>query len=154
MFLDIATAVEQHDYYFVQKDNAAHQLGFSHLQKVTAALRMLAYGGPTDTLDEYLRIAESTVLESVKHFIRAIVEIYGLRYLRAPNEDEIAQIAEDRGFPRMVGSINCMHWPWEKCPIALHGQYREHHKKPTIILEAGASSGLWIWHAFLGSRGL
>jgi hypothetical protein len=31
MFLDIATAVEQYDDYFVQKYNAAHQLGFSHL---------------------------------------------------------------------------------------------------------------------------
>jgi hypothetical protein len=42
MFLDIATAVEEHANYFVQKYNAAHQLGFSHLQKVTTALRMLA----------------------------------------------------------------------------------------------------------------
>jgi hypothetical protein len=65
MFLDIATAVEGYDNYFVQKYNVAHQLGFSHLQKVTAALRMLAYGGPADTLDEYLWMAESTILESV-----------------------------------------------------------------------------------------
>jgi hypothetical protein len=65
MFLDIATVVEAHDNYLVQKYNAADQLGFSHLQKVTTALRMLAYGGVADTLDEYLRMDESTVLESV-----------------------------------------------------------------------------------------
>jgi hypothetical protein len=79
------------------------------------------------------------------------VEIYGHRYLRAPNEEEITallQIAEARGFSEMVGSIDCMHWPWEKCPVALHGQFRGHHKKPTIILEAIASGDLWIWHAF------
>jgi hypothetical protein len=58
---------------------------------------MLAYGGPADSLDEYLRMAESTILESVRHFCRAIVEIYGPSYLRAPNEEEITallQIAE------------------------------------------------------------
>jgi hypothetical protein len=117
---------------------------------------MLAYGGPADSLDEYLRMAESTILESVRHFIRAIVEIYGPRYLRPPNEEEVTallQIAEARGFPGMVGSIDCMHWPWEKCPVAVQGQFRGHHKKPTIILEAVASSDLWIWHAFFGLPG-
>jgi hypothetical protein len=138
MFLDIATTVEVHDNYFVQKYNDAHQLGFSHLQKVTTALRMLAYGGAADTLDEYLRMAEVTVLESVRHFIREIVEIYGSRYLRPPNEEEITallQIAKARGFFGIVGSIDCMHWPWEKCPVGLHGRYRGNHEKLTIIFE-------------------
>jgi hypothetical protein len=157
IFWDIATAVEQHDNYFVNKYNATGDLGFSHLQKVTAALRMLAYGGPADSFDEYLRMAESTILETVRHFTRAIVEIYGPNYLRPPNQEEInalLQIADARGFPGMVGSLDCMHWPWEKCPVALQGQFRGHHKKPTIILEAVASSDLWIWRHFLGSRGL
>ena len=77
MFWTIATAVEAHDDYFVRKFNAAGDPGFSHLQKVTAALRMLAYGGPTDALDEYFRMGESTILKSVRHFARAIVAIYG-----------------------------------------------------------------------------
>jgi hypothetical protein len=112
MFHDIASAEERHDEYFVQKYNAAHKLGFSHLQKATNALRMLAYGGPGDSFDEYLHMAESTILESVRHFIRSIVEIYGPRYLRPPNEEEVAtllQIAEARGFPGMLGIIDCMH---------------------------------------------
>jgi hypothetical protein len=156
MFWDIATAVEQHDNYFVQKYNAAGDLGFSHLQKVTAALRMLAYGGPADSFDAYLRMAESTILETVRHFTRAIVEIYGPNYWRPPNQEEInalLQIADARRFPGMVGSLDCMHWPWEKCPVVLQGQFRGHHKKPTIILEAVASSDLWIWHAFFGLPG-
>jgi hypothetical protein len=61
MFLDIATFVKQHDNYFVQKYNAARELGFSHLQKVTTTLRMLAYGGPADSLEEYLRMTKSTI---------------------------------------------------------------------------------------------
>jgi hypothetical protein len=63
------------------------------------------------------------------------------------------QIVEARGFPGMLGSLDCMHWPWDKCPVALQGQFRGHHKKPTIILEAVANSDLWIWHAFFGLPG-
>jgi hypothetical protein len=156
MFCDIATAVEQHDHYFVQRYNAAREIGFSHFQKVMDALRMLAYGGPADALDEYLRMAESTILKAVRHFVRAIVEIYGPSYLRAPNQEEVnalLKIAEAHGFPEMVGSIDCMHWPWDKCPIAFQGQFRGYFKKPTIILEAVASSNLQIWHAIFGLPG-
>jgi hypothetical protein len=117
---------------------------------------MLAYGGPADRLDEYIRMGESTILECVNKFTRTIVEEYGDIYLREPNEQDIARllaVAEQRGFPGMLGSIDCMHWEWEKCPTAWHGQYRGHHKKPTIILEAVASYDLWIWHAFFGTPG-
>ena len=66
VFLRIMNAVEEHDDYFVQKRNAASQLGLSCLQKVVAAFRMLAYGVPVDALDEYIRIGESTALEALR----------------------------------------------------------------------------------------
>jgi hypothetical protein len=54
----------------------------------------------------------------------------------------------------MFGSIDCMHWHWEKCPTAWKGQFtRGDQKVPTIILEAVASHDLWIWHAFFGVAG-
>lgn len=156
MFIDICHAVARRNRYFQRTLNAAGVPGFSTIQKVTAALRMLAYGGPADRLDEYIRMGESTVLECVNKFTRTIIEEYGDIYLREPNAQDIAsllEVAEQRGFPGMLGSIDCMHWEWEKCPSALHGQFRGHHKKPTIILEAVASYDLWIWHAFFGTPG-
>jgi O-acetyl-ADP-ribose deacetylase (regulator of RNase III) len=89
MFLDITTTVEAHDDYFVRKANTAGTWGFSHLQKVTAALRMLTYGGPADLFDEYIRMGELTMLESVRHFVRYVVEIYGPHYLRSPTAEEL-----------------------------------------------------------------
>lgn len=156
MFNDICEAVAAANRYFRLTHNAAGQAGFSTIQKVTAALRMLAYGGPADSLDEYFRMGESTIIETLNKFTRTIVVIYGEEYLRQPNTEDIARLlrkAEERGFPGMLGSIDCMHWEWEKCPTAWHGQYRGHHKKPTIILEAVASHDLWVWHAFFGMPG-
>ena len=43
LFLHIQSKVEAHDSYFVQKRNSDKKLGLSSLQKIIAALRMLAY---------------------------------------------------------------------------------------------------------------
>jgi len=156
LFLRIMNAVEAHDYYFVQKRDATGVLGLSCFQKVTAALRMLTYGVPADATDEYVRIGESTALESLRRFVAAVVEIFEAEYLRHPNEADIARLLalnEKRGFPGMLGSIDCMHWAWKNCPVESQGQYKGHVNKPTIILEAVASHDLWIWHAFFGMPG-
>ncbi len=43
LFMRIHDAIISHDRYFVQERNAAGKLGHSSLQKMTAAIRMLAY---------------------------------------------------------------------------------------------------------------
>ena len=112
LFLRIVNVVEAHDGYFVQKRNAAGHLGLSSIQKITAAFRMIAYGVPADATDDYLRIGESTVIESLRRFVKAIVEVFGDEYLRQPNENDTARllaIGEANGFSGMLGSIDCMH---------------------------------------------
>ena len=44
-------------------EDAAGVLGFSPYQKISAAIRVIAYGIPTDYADEYLRIGEDTTIE-------------------------------------------------------------------------------------------
>jgi hypothetical protein len=41
------------------------KLGFTSCQKCSAAIRMLAYGVADNLIDEYLRMSESTCLESM-----------------------------------------------------------------------------------------
>ena len=43
---------------------------------MTAAIRMLAYGVSANAVDDYVRIGESTAIESLKRFVRAIVAIF------------------------------------------------------------------------------
>ncbi|GKE58840.1 ALP1-like protein isoform X1, partial [Tanacetum coccineum] len=79
-------------------------------------------------------------------------------FLRKPNLEDVQHVYElherKHGLPEMLGSIDCMHWEWTKCPKALHGQFKRRDKKyPTIMLEAVADQQLWFWHAYFGVPG-
>ena len=54
LFRHIAAKLMSHDWFFQQRRNAAGELGHNTFQKVTAALRMLAYGIPADLVDDHL----------------------------------------------------------------------------------------------------
>jgi hypothetical protein len=112
LFIHIVDAVKDHDPYFQQRADSTGRLGLSPLQKVTAVFRMLAYGVAADATDEYVKIGESTAIQSMKRFCRAIVEIFTDQYLRTPTANDIARllyIGKKRGFPGMLGSLDCMH---------------------------------------------
>ncbi|XP_044955290.1 uncharacterized protein LOC123405808 [Hordeum vulgare subsp. vulgare] len=104
LFNRIADGILEHDShgYFMQKRSASGALGLHPLQKMPAAMRMLTYGIAADGADEYIRSAEATNLESCKKFVIKVCELFWERYLRSPNEQDIARllaIGEERGFP-------------------------------------------------------
>ena len=92
-----------------KKKNSAGKLGLSSLQKITVTLRMLAYGVSGDLIDEYVRIGETTALESLKKFVTAVIDVFSEKYLRKPNNEDIARLlahGEHQGFLGMLGSID------------------------------------------------
>lgn len=156
LFLRIKNAVEENDTWFELRRDAKGELGLSPLQKCTAALRMLAYGMAADQVDEYLRMGETTARTSLIRFSEGVIKIFGEEYLRRPTESDLQRLlqnGERRGFPGMIGSIDCMHWEWKNCPAAWKAQYQGRSGKATLALEAVASQDLWIWHAFFGIPG-
>ncbi|XP_057788929.1 uncharacterized protein LOC131005845 [Salvia miltiorrhiza] len=149
LFTRIVNALEAHNTWFQQRPDATGKKGFTPLQKCTNAIRQLAYGGPADHYDEYLRISETTGYECLRHFCRGVIEVFGGHYLRRPTVDDYQRLMEmheqRHGFPGMLGSLDCMHWTWKNCPVAWKGQFtRGDHGVPTIMLEAVASQNLWI----------
>ncbi|XP_030930849.1 uncharacterized protein LOC115956680 [Quercus lobata] len=103
--------VEAHKSYFVQKRNSAKKLGLSSLQKITTALRMLAYEVSGDLINEYVRIRETTALESLKKFVTTVIDVFSEEYLRKPNNEDITRLlahGEHRGFS--VASYDL--WIW------------------------------------------
>jgi hypothetical protein len=125
LFLKIAKDVEEHEDYFVQKPDALGKMGLHPLLKITAALRMLAYGCAADCNDEYLQLSETTSMESMDKFCNSIISIYEYEYLRHPTKEDLERllkIGEKRGFPGMLGSLDCMHWEWKNCPSGWKGE--------------------------------
>ncbi|KAI7944969.1 hypothetical protein MJO28_010664 [Puccinia striiformis f. sp. tritici] len=148
--------LQTHDRFWVLKSDCCGQVGLSPHQKITAAIRLLAYGTSADSVDEYVQLGETTSLRTLKYFTNHIIQIYGAEYLRTPNSEElkvILQENEEQGFPGCIGSIDGMHWAWKNCPTGWAGQYKGKEKSPTIVLEAVASKNLRIWHSFFGSPG-
>ncbi|XP_059636223.1 uncharacterized protein LOC132278457 [Cornus florida] len=122
---------------------------------MTTVVRILAYSYTTDHYDEYIKIGESTAIKCLV-FCNVIVAVYAKEYMHPPNEADIARLLEEeeqRGFPSMLGFIDCMHWEWKNCPVEWHDTYRGRWDKNTFILEAVVSPDLWIWHEFFGMLG-
>ncbi|XP_020161157.1 uncharacterized protein [Aegilops tauschii subsp. strangulata] len=156
VFNRIREGVVAHDPYFECKTDALGKLGFSSYQKCTAGIRMLAYGIPGDLVDEYVRMSETTCLMSMYKFCQAVIKVFGPEYLRQPTAADTERLLATntaRGFPGMLGSIDCMHWEWKNCQFAWQGKYKGHVNGCTVILEAMASQDLWIWHSFFGMAG-
>ena len=123
LFEKIVKDCEANSNYFKRRRNAAGTLGFSAYQKISAAMRVIAYSIPADYTDEYLRIGEDTTTESVRRFAKMVIRLYGGTYLRAPNEDDtrrLLEMNERRGWLGMLGSLDCMHWTWKNCPKSWH----------------------------------
>uniref|UniRef100_A0A0D3A193 DDE Tnp4 domain-containing protein n=1 Tax=Brassica oleracea var. oleracea TaxID=109376 RepID=A0A0D3A193_BRAOL len=90
--------------------DATGRTSLSPLQKCTAAIRQLAYGGAADQQDEYIRLAETTARKCLHNFTAGIITLFGDEYLRHPTPEDLERLlhtGDDRGFPGMIGSIDC-----------------------------------------------
>jgi hypothetical protein len=68
-------------------------------------------------------MSESTYLESMYKFCKAVIAVFGTVYLRESTIEDTARllsINEERRFPG-IGSIDCMHWEWKNFPFAWQG---------------------------------
>jgi hypothetical protein len=87
--------------------NATGALGFTLYQKCFAAIHMISYGIAADIFDEYLRMGEITCLESMYMYCRVVIAVF--RVPTVEGTRRLLSINESRGFPGMIGSIDCMH---------------------------------------------
>uniref|UniRef100_A0A0D3BLH3 Nuclease HARBI1 n=1 Tax=Brassica oleracea var. oleracea TaxID=109376 RepID=A0A0D3BLH3_BRAOL len=112
LFMRIVYRLSSEVDFFRQKPDGLGRLGLSALQKCTAAIRLLAYGSAADTVDEYLWLGETTTRSCLENFVEGIIDLFCDEYLRRPTPADLQRllyVGEHRGFPGMIGSIDCMH---------------------------------------------
>uniref|UniRef100_A0A0D3E509 DDE Tnp4 domain-containing protein n=1 Tax=Brassica oleracea var. oleracea TaxID=109376 RepID=A0A0D3E509_BRAOL len=110
LFMHIVDRLSNEVEFFRQKKDCLGRLSLSPLQRCTAAIRCLAYGTVADTVDEYLRLGATTTRSCLENFVEEIIYLFGDEYLRRPTPADLKRlldIGEHRGFPGMIGSIDC-----------------------------------------------
>tara|TARA_R110002050_G_scaffold109444_1_gene220442 strand:+ start:756 stop:1361 length:606 start_codon:yes stop_codon:yes gene_type:complete len=106
LFTFIQRTLEQHEKYFSYQKDCSGRPGATPLQKIVAAIRMIAYGEGGDRQDEYVKIGERTAHASRKEFCKSIVKHFETKYLRKPTAQDVDRLLEvnrRRGFPGMLG---------------------------------------------------
>lgn len=129
----------------LQENWACHQ--FRNAQRLFVSWLM----EPQET-----RKTNTCALESLTRFCQGVIEAFEGEYMREPTNVDVKRLAAvraDRGFPGMLGSLDCMHWNWKNCPKAYQGHYTGRDGHPTVILEVVGLVNPWIWHAFFGLPG-
>jgi hypothetical protein len=66
----------------------SHRVALTLLQKCTVVLRQLAYGIAVDTIDEYLKVGKSMIIQCLEHYCVGIIECYKAKCLRRPIIDD------------------------------------------------------------------
>jgi hypothetical protein len=113
LFLSIMHKLSETSLYFCERYDATDRAGLTALQKCISALRQLAYGIDTNTINKYLKLGKTTALECLKYYCLGIIEYFGDEFLcrhTVANTHCLLVNVEERGFPGMLWSIDCMHW--------------------------------------------
>jgi hypothetical protein len=105
--------------------------------KCTSAIHQLAYDTAPDAFDEYLQIGERCSPQCLENFTKCIPVLYNEKYLRKPTSDDVEKIyalhEEKHRLPRMLGSIDYMHWDWKNYPKALQAQFKRRDHKYQLL---------------------
>ena len=121
-------------------------------------LKCMAYGVPPHTFMDYFSMSMTCARTCYLEFARGSRLLYLQEYLGKPTKADIRAImklhkAIHRGVNGILGSLDCMHTYWNKCPVAWKGQYKKGKAKPSIVLEGMCDYHLYFWHASFGYAG-
>ncbi|XP_026440496.1 uncharacterized protein LOC113339437 [Papaver somniferum] len=156
LLLKIMNKICEVDPDFGQRKDAARIPVHSPHMKMYAIMKCLCKGIPPDSIDDYTRMAASTIYYYIKKFCDAIMFGFNAEYMRRPIVNDVKWLMKEnaaRGFPEMLGSLDCMHCGWRVCPLDEAGTHTGHKSYHTRVLEAVASYDRWFWHGYFGVGG-
>jgi hypothetical protein len=92
------------------------------LSKLVVCLRILGRGHDFDTVNEISLVPTSTCHYVFKKFVARFAEIFFDRYVHMPVGNDLKKVMETykmMGFNGAIGSIDCTHHKWSKCPVSM-----------------------------------
>ncbi len=106
--------------------------------KVLIVLRILARGNDFDTISELSLVPLSTCHRIFVTFIKSFVVNFFDKYVYFPTGDKLRECMNTYkllGFNGCVGSFDCTHIYWNKCPKELVNYCVGKEKKPTVSFQ-------------------
>ena len=106
---------------------------------VLSSLRLLAWGPPLKSLEELTCVHRETHRQ---FFLNQFLS-WGCRLARdniyLPRDDTeyaaVESVYRKKGLPGCVGSIDCVHVQWDRCPSGFKGECKGKDSKPTLAFE-------------------
>ena len=111
MLTYIVQTCEADSCFFTRQRNAPILLGFGLYQKISTAMRVIAYGILADYTDEYLSIREDTTLRCVWLFVKVLIRVFSDEFLEALNEDDTKKLM---AMVKQVDDRACLE-VWTEC---------------------------------------
>ena len=144
-------------FYSNAKDCFANEIP-SLEARLLLPLKCIAYGVPPHTFMDYFSMSMTAARTCYVEFMAGLRLLYVGEYLAKMTKNDLAAIMRlhksvHRGVEGMLGSLDCMHTYWNKCPVAWKGQYKKGKAKPSIVLEGMCDYHLYFWHASFGYAG-
>ena len=143
--------------FFMRGADAAGKFGFSSHQRLFAALRQLCNGTATDQIQGIVNIPNQSSRNSLREFCEWCAKFYGHIIMGEWTDEELREalaVNTKRGFPGMIGSIDCKHWVWKNSPPAWRTMFLTNKDyRRSVVMEAIAGHDLYLSHVFVGMPG-
>lgn len=106
--------------------------------KVLICLRILARDHCLDDMEELSSVPKSSVHRIFERFIDGCCAKLFPLFVKAPTGERLSKIMQtydDLGFPGCVGSVDCTHIRWDRCPQRLQVLMKGRKDTPTVSFE-------------------
>lgn len=106
--------------------------------KILVVLRLLGRANDFDTLAELSNLPLSTCHLIFTQFAPSFVRLFYKDYVYFPTGEELITVMQgykQMGFNGAVGSIDCTHVVWNKCPASVTNLTTGKEKCPTIVFQ-------------------
>ena len=106
------------------------------------ALRVLGRGWVWDDVVEATHISETVLRGFFKRFTKHYATVRKDEFIHAPDTvqeiEEIMRVYREAGVPGAIGSVDCVHVWWDRCPVNISNVCRGKEKYPTLAWQVVA----------------